>query len=67
MSEMRPAAVVFDVGNVLFQWNLRFLFAKLIADLHRHKISIFGCFVFGLDEDTPDVFAATAKFVARLL
>ena len=28
----RPAAVVFDVGNVLFQWNLRFLFAKLIAD-----------------------------------
>lgn len=27
-----PAAVVFDVGNVLFQWNLRFLFGKLIAD-----------------------------------
>ena len=27
-----PTAVVFDVGNVLFQWNLRFLFGKLIAD-----------------------------------
>jgi 2-haloacid dehalogenase len=25
-------AVVFDVGNVLFQWNLRALFEKLIAD-----------------------------------
>ena len=25
-------AVVFDVGRVLFQWNLRHLFAKLIAD-----------------------------------
>jgi radical SAM superfamily enzyme YgiQ (UPF0313 family) len=40
-------------------------FAKLITDLHRHKISIFGCFVFGLDEDTPDVFEATAKFVVE--
>ncbi|MCX7865073.1 MAG: HAD-IA family hydrolase [Novosphingobium sp.] len=25
-------AVVFDVGQVLFRWDLRFLFAKLIAD-----------------------------------
>lgn len=25
-------AVVFDVGRVLYQWNLRFLFEKLIAD-----------------------------------
>lgn len=32
MSERCAAAVVFDVGNVLFQWNLRFLFSKLIAD-----------------------------------
>lgn len=26
------SAVVFDVGNVLFRWNLRHLFEKLIAD-----------------------------------
>jgi 2-haloacid dehalogenase len=26
------AAVVFDVGRVLYQWDLRFLFRKLIAD-----------------------------------
>lgn len=27
-----PKAVVFDIGRVLYQWNLRFLFAKLIDD-----------------------------------
>ena len=27
-----PVAVVWDIGRVLYQWNLRFLFAKLIAD-----------------------------------
>ena len=27
-----PSAVVFDIGRVLFDWNLRFLFEKLIAD-----------------------------------
>jgi 2-haloacid dehalogenase len=28
----RPQAVVFDIGRVLFDWNLRHLFGKLIAD-----------------------------------
>ncbi|MEP7350974.1 MAG: HAD family phosphatase [Sphingorhabdus sp.] len=28
----RTTTVVFDVGRVLFQWNLRYLFAKLIDD-----------------------------------
>ncbi|MXO73441.1 HAD-IA family hydrolase [Alteraurantiacibacter buctensis] len=28
----RPRAVVWDVGRVLYQWNLRFLFSKLIPD-----------------------------------
>jgi len=27
-----PTAVVFDIGRVLFDWDLRHLFAKLIAD-----------------------------------
>ena len=27
-----PRAVVFDIGRVLFDWNLRHLYAKLIAD-----------------------------------
>lgn len=29
---MIPRCVIFDVGKVLFQWDLRHLFAKLIAD-----------------------------------
>lgn len=28
----RPRAVVFDIGRVLYDWNLRYLFDKLIAD-----------------------------------
>jgi len=28
----RPKAVVFDIGRVLYDWNLRHLFEKLIAD-----------------------------------
>ncbi len=28
----RPTAVIFDVGNVLFDWNLRFLYERLIDD-----------------------------------
>lgn len=33
MSEMhKPQAVVFDIGRVIIQWDLRHLFAKLIAD-----------------------------------
>lgn len=27
-----PAAVIFDVGNVLYDWNPRFLYERLIAD-----------------------------------
>ena len=27
-----PRAVIFDVGKVLFQWDLRYLFAKLLPD-----------------------------------
>ena len=31
-ASVQPQAVVFDIGRVLFDWNLRYLFAKLIAD-----------------------------------
>lgn len=29
---MTPRAVIFDVGNVLYEWNLRFLYERLIDD-----------------------------------
>ena len=34
-----------------------------IEIFHRHGISLMGCFVFGMDDDTPDVFMETARFV----
>lgn len=37
-------------------------YKSVIADLHRLGISVQGCFVFGLDHDTVDVFDATVEF-----
>jgi radical SAM superfamily enzyme YgiQ (UPF0313 family) len=38
-------------------------YKELIATFHRHGIAIQGCFVFGFDDDTPEVFQRTAEFV----
>lgn len=35
----------------------------VIEQVHRHGIGIQGCFVFGMDHDTPEVFEQTAAFV----
>jgi 2-haloacid dehalogenase len=32
MSKDEPTAVIFDIGNVLFDWNPRFLYERLIED-----------------------------------
>jgi radical SAM superfamily enzyme YgiQ (UPF0313 family) len=37
-------------------------FVGLVEKLHAHRIALQGCFVFGLDEDEPDVFMKTAQF-----
>lgn len=37
-------------------------FKQVIANLHHLGISVQGCFVFGLDHDTPNVFDATVEF-----
>ncbi|MBG7610573.1 MAG: B12-binding domain-containing radical SAM protein [Anaerolineae bacterium] len=37
-------------------------FPEVMHIFHQHRISIMGCFVFGMDEDTPDVFMKTAQF-----
>ncbi len=37
-------------------------YRDMVADLHRHGIALMGCFAFGLDGDTPDVFERTAHF-----
>jgi len=44
------------------RFNASVGYKKLIGDLHHLGISIQGCFVFGLDHDTPDVFDTTVQF-----
>ncbi len=44
------------------RFNSSVNFKEVIGDLHRLNISIQGCFVFGLDHDTPNVFDATVEF-----
>ncbi|MBI4576142.1 MAG: B12-binding domain-containing radical SAM protein [Planctomycetes bacterium] len=41
-------------------------YRQLVADLHRRGIAIMGCFVFGVDEDGPEVFEATARYVVEV-
>lgn len=40
-------------------------FARVVERLHAHGIALQGCFVFGLDEDGPDVFLKTAEFAVQ--
>jgi radical SAM superfamily enzyme YgiQ (UPF0313 family) len=40
-------------------------FEPALANLRRHKIRIYGTFIFGYDGDTPDSFAPTVEFAQR--
>jgi radical SAM superfamily enzyme YgiQ (UPF0313 family) len=40
-------------------------FKDVVALLHAHGIAVYGCFVFGMDHDTPDVFLETARFAVE--
>jgi len=40
-------------------------FKEVVTLLHRHRIAVYGCFVFGLDHDTPDIFRRTAQFAVE--
>lgn len=37
-------------------------YGRVVERLHEHGIALQGCFVFGLDDDTPDIFLKTAEF-----
>lgn len=41
-------------------------YVQVVARLHEHRIALQGCFVFGLDEDTPEVFLKTASFAVEM-
>jgi len=40
-------------------------YRELVEALHRHRIALQACFVFGADSDTPDVFLRTARFAVE--
>ena len=44
-------------------FNTPELYAKWIDKFHSYGIAVNGTFVFGLDDDTPEVFEKTAQFV----
>jgi len=40
-------------------------FHRVVERLHEQGIALQGCFVFGLDDDRPDVFLKTAEFAVK--
>ena len=40
-------------------------FVRVVERLHEHGIALQGCFVFGLDQDEPDIFLKTAEFAVQ--
>jgi radical SAM superfamily enzyme YgiQ (UPF0313 family) len=51
-----------SLRDVRKRFNDPSLYHKLIADLHALGISVQGCFVFGHDHDTTEVFDRTVQF-----
>ena len=41
-------------------------YARVVDRLHERGIALQGCFVFGLDDDTPEVFQKTARFAVEV-
>lgn len=40
-------------------------YATVVSRLHERNIALQGCFVFGLDSDTPEIFLETAQFAVE--
>lgn len=41
-------------------------YATVVERLHERKIALQGCFVFGMDDDTPDIFEKTARLAVEI-
>ena len=54
------------LGKIHKTFNASVDYAELIRELHARKIAVQGCFVFGLDDDTPDIFEKTADYAIEL-
>lgn len=55
-----------SLGKIHKAFNAAVDYAQLIRELHARRIAVQGCFVFGLDDDSPDVFEKTADYAIEL-
>ncbi len=55
-----------NLASVRKDFNRPESFARVIDTLHARRISVQGCFVFGLDEDTGDVCERTARMAVDI-
>ncbi len=46
-------------------WGDPARYPELVRRLHRRRIALQGCFVFGLEDDGPDIFLETARFAVE--
>lgn len=46
--------------------NLLQNYREAIKKIHKARIGVIGCFVFGFDHDSSDVFKKTAKFIKKM-
>ena len=54
------------LGAMRKRFNAAVSYADVVAALHARHIVVQGCFIFGLDEDTPEVFDATVDAIEML-
>jgi radical SAM superfamily enzyme YgiQ (UPF0313 family) len=52
-----------NLKSVRKAFNTSVSYGDVVRLLHDRGISVMGCFVFGMDHDTPEVFERTAQFV----
>lgn len=55
-----------SLGNIHKGFNKVADYKEVVDTLHRHGIVIQGCFIFGFDEDSPEVFRTTVDYVNEL-
>jgi len=41
-------------------------YTKAVHNIHKHKMAVIGCFIFGFDTDTKAVFKNTLKMIKKL-
>jgi radical SAM superfamily enzyme YgiQ (UPF0313 family) len=51
-----------SLGDAHKKFNSSVDYGQFVGNLHDLDIAVQGCFVFGLDHDTPEVFDATVQF-----